>query len=198
MRSTGVAAATRSWIAMTLTVVVAVGGLAETAPPVPRHSLGSSSNGKDATPARRPVKTPKMVKKIVGTAVTTLREAPKIVDRAAQVAAGRIRPCSEGRFVVDFETLIVENVANQLTSLVSGPVNQTPAPDPFVIGFPDLSKLFSPVADAADVGTEAIERALREFVRSHVIRLMYDEAQACPEAVERIVTTVITQLRPDS
>lgn len=198
MRSTGFAAATRLWIAATLTVVVAVGGLVETAPPVASHSLGSSSNWGDAVPAKPPVKTPKVVKKIVGTAVTTLREAPKLVDRAAEVAAGRIRPCSEGRFVVDFEALIVENVASQIAGFVSGPVEQTPAPDPFVIGFPDISKLLSPVEDAAAAGTEAIERALREFVRSHVIRLMYDEAQACPEAVDRVVTTVITQLRPDS
>jgi hypothetical protein len=140
---------------------------------------------------------PKVVKKVVTKAVTTLRRVPKIVSNPPQVPAGQIRPCTEGRFFVDFEQWIVENPLNQFLGLVGGSAPHTPADNAAGFVVPTFSQLIGLTDETVEIGSSSIEALLRSLVRVQLISLMLDEARDCPEFVERVVTTVITQLRAE-
>lgn len=149
------------------------------------------------TPSKDPSGGPKVVKKIVTKAVTTLRQVPKIVSNPPQVPAGQIRPCTEGHFVVDFEQLIVENALNQFLGLVGGSAPDTPADNPGGFVLPTFSQVIGVTDEAAESASPSIEALLRSLVRVQLISLMLDDAQDCPEFVERVVTTAITKLRTE-
>jgi hypothetical protein len=154
--------------------------------------------------AKRPVKDPiKTVTKVVGRAITTVRQVPEIVDRAPHVPAGRIRPCTRGEFVIDVGTILTGNLARSIDAVFSG---QFPGQDQAATVGKTLEQLLTPLVQqafgAADntTGTaiNTTEELLRVLVRNRLLDILFDEAETCPEFVERVVTDVIAELRPET
>lgn len=146
----------------------------------------------------KPLKQPvEAASRAVGRAVTTVRQVPDLVDRPPRVPAGQIRPCTEGHFVVDFEQMIYENALNQFLGGVGGAAPDTPADAVVAFTLPTFYQLIGAADGAASESAETTEETLRLFVRDRLIGLILDEAEDCPELVERVVTTVITELRPE-
>lgn len=149
-----------------------------------------------AAPKDDPKPIIKTVRKAVVRAVTTVREVPEIVDRAAQVPAGQLQPCSESEPVVDFEEAITQNALQQVAAFL-GAAPGTPADSTANTVLPTFSEVMGIADQVHGASLETLEEALRRLLKLHVLSLLIDEAEQCPEFVERVVTTAITALRSE-